>query len=387
MNISLFGISFHLFELPLIFFLICYFVKDNIENGLTLQFEKNSWLWAYIVGFVFFICSILLSGLNAYDDSLVFKSLFKWFEIAVVTFLIFSYVQEKSRFIIIYNIFLASSLLALIAVFARIASGEFTIFSYRIFPSYESAIVFALVLPLLSKRHVVLSSSVLFVSLIGIVLSLSRAAWLAVGILIVYSFFYFNAKMKKAAIVFIFIALLVGLLTPQIRLLVGYKISSFFQEENLSNNVRTNLLKRAFEAFSDFPLTGVGAENFPEYIIQEGQLSGLFARDYSILTPHNYFVQLLAEQGLFGFVSFLFLFFAIFMVLFKPNKSMKNQVMFKYLFGLRLVFIVFLINLMFGYIASQFRFYFILLMGSSLAFLRLDDADESSAQGSLPREI
>ena len=101
MNISLFGISFHLFELPLIFFLICYFVKDNIENGLTLQFEKNSWLWAYIVGFVFFICSILLSGLNAYDDSLVFKSLFKWFEIAVVTFLIFSYVQEKSRFIII----------------------------------------------------------------------------------------------------------------------------------------------------------------------------------------------------------------------------------------------------------------------------------------------
>ena len=370
MNISIIGTSFHVLELPLLLFLIVFIAKDSLEDGLKVNFRKSDWQLVFLIGFVLFLCSILLSAVQAYSSSLVYKSFFKWSEIALTILLIFVYSKNKYRFVLLYKWFAASCMLSLCVVFFNIASSEFSLFSYRIFPSYESAIVFSLVLPIVSKRHLVFTLGIVLVSFFGAVLSLSRAAWLAVSLVTGYSFLYFHAKIKKVATLSIFVVLIFGFLTPQIRLLVGYKVNSFFQEENLSNNVRTNLLKRALEAFSEHPLNGIGAENFPEYIIQEGLLSGLFSRNYSTLTPHNYFLQILAEQGLLGFLSFSILIIALIMMLFKTNRINPDQSMSKYILGLRLVFIVFFVNLMFGYIASQFRFYFAFLIGLSVATFR-----------------
>lgn len=379
MNIALFGTSFHPLELPLLFLLVALVVWDILKRGFALRYHPRTWQSIFVIGIAGFLCAILLSSLHAYSTELVFKSFFKWIEIFAIVALLFYVTDSPGRFKFFYYYFVFACLFPILQVIYSIFAGSYSLFDYRIFPGYESALLFALVLPLLLRQFSMTLAALVSLSFLGTVLSLSRAAWLALGIIAGYSYYTFESKIRKKIVLLLVFVLITGFSIPQVRLLVGYKIGSFFQDQNLSNNVRTNLLKRSWQAFEEHPLVGVGALNFPQYIIQEGLLSGLYARDYSKLTPHNFFLELLAETGLAGLLTFLLLLFSIIRLTFSRfNPVLQKEFLKPYLTGLRLALLVMIVNLLFGYIASQFRFFFAILLGLLMAGYRVMDREESN---------
>lgn len=94
-----------------------------------------------------------------------------------------------------------------------------------------------------------------------------------------------------------------------------------------------------------------------------------------VISIHNTFLQVAAEEGLFGLSAFLIMIYSIWAILKNAKNASKNHS--PYIMGLVNFFIVMSVNLFFGYIASQFRFFIALLFGLVLALLRNLPADEN----------
>jgi O-antigen ligase len=80
-------------------------------------------------------------------------------------------------------------------------------------------------------------------------------------------------------------------------------IGNLGQDYNLSDEFgRSQLWQRGFQIFLRHPLTGVGADNF-------GEAVGTMRSQENVTpywqAPHNSYVQVLAETGLFGTVTFV----------------------------------------------------------------------------------
>jgi len=131
------------------------------------------------------------------------------------------------------------------------------------------------------------------------------------------------------------------------------------------------MINIAWHAFLQHPIVGVGALNFPEYLINYGSKGFLRSQNIENISPHNVFLEVAAEEGIFGVTSFITILIMIYLILKREKKFPSNDNLSHYQNGLKLFFITLIIALAFGYIAGQFRFFFAIFCGLSIALLRL----------------
>lgn len=147
--------------------------------------------------------------------------------------------------------------------------------------------------------------------LIGSVVALyngTRGLWIALGIVIPMTAFMYLKDTKKK-LIYVSVGLIaVGILMYSVPPF-NARMATVADKSYQSNSERILMWNSAWKMFNDNPIAGVGlgqyAEKYQtEYISPE-------AKERGQGHAHNNFLQLLAETGLIGFLSFCFMFGAI----------------------------------------------------------------------------
>ena len=190
-------------------------------------------------------------------------------------------------------------------------AGLRTTGSLRSYGAYVSAMLFA-GLPLL---HTALTNKAglyqkillagFFLSLLGAFISFSRAGWLALGLVFACLFYLYPKGMLRFTLVLIpiLILLAVGPLSEQIEW-AGARLNS--PESEASALSRLPTFMASIRMFQARPLFGWGYENFNKYDFQFYSRVGDLVNPEKDYSSHNFFLTLLAEQGIIGFMLFLF---------------------------------------------------------------------------------
>ena len=159
------------------------------------------------------------------------------------------------------------------------------------------------------------------VTLVSLILTKTRGAWLAFIISLSSILFLKN---KKYVIYFLVIGILFLALAPTFvpQEYINRFISSFDLEHNKSNITRLNLWHGALLIYQDYYVNGIGLNNFSDLIHKEPYLQQPIVSDAH---AHNIFLQLAAETGTVGLVAFVLLFALIIKSLYNYYQLAKNK--------------------------------------------------------------
>jgi O-antigen ligase len=154
--------------------------------------------------------------------------------------------------------------------------------------------------------------------LICLILTYSRAAWMGLAISAIFILTYFyklvTTKLRPVlALSLLFIIVASFFVLPSD---IKARIGSTFRLEN-STLFRIELWKESLDIIEDFPLLGVGPNNY-------SKVYPLYSKTKEITYPHNSFLQMATEIGIFGvfsFIYFLIIFFRKAMEKFKETKD------------------------------------------------------------------
>ena len=373
MTITIAGLQVNILEIPTVLFMVTFLVIDLCLTGTGIKVENKKYLNTFIATFLMFICAILLSFLSAIDILSVLKSFLKWIEIFTIALMTFLFIKSCKRFQIVYWLLFVSFLIPVIFTIFEILKGDLFLFAFRIFPPFDSLYAcFAIVPFVMSYKKIIVIPFALFLYL-STILSLGRAAY--VGLIGVTIYLLKTIKSRKLNISFLvvlsFFFLIVVYYEP-LNFLFFEQLTGRFVSGTSSNIERMAMINYALMGFLSSPIWGIGALNFPDFMLHNRLLEGMVADDLTIIAPHNFFLQVLSEEGIIGFVIIGFFFLNLYLMLFyRSNIKSGNSKFNSYLFGLRLLFLAILIDLTFGFVANQFRFNFALFLGLSLATKRI----------------
>lgn len=142
-------------------------------------------------------------------------------------------------------------------------------------------------------------------SFLALIYNGTRGAWIAIAcVFLIYGMI--NVKKNiKVVIGILAICLLAGAMTIHVPVLKE-RVDSLFDKNYQSNTERILLWKSSWNMFIDHPLVGVGAGNFSnvyktKYISPE-------AKEPELGHAHNNFFHMLAETGIIGLSSFIYMF-------------------------------------------------------------------------------
>jgi len=371
MLVSVFGIYFNIFEILLLVLLTFYLPLALMNSKGKIGMSNPKLFNVFLFAFGFYLCFLLLSIIGAQNESQVLKSFLKWCEILSLSMLIFFYVHNLKNFKKIYWIFWLSSFGFIAVILLNIFLSKNSLFADRIFPGYPSAFALALILPF-AKRKNKLSIIVTLFCFLSALISLSRGVWI---ILLIFSILILrNTSFKKKVFALSFATVFIGVLVWRTPLddIIEARIHS-----KASNIERLGMANIALRAFVENPITGIGSLNFPDYFMSNANRSMIRSEQPELLEPHNVFLQIAAEEGVFALFSFGVLIFIIYYVVFNVSKSLTTSNDLRpYLTGLKYLTIVITVNLLFGFISDQFRLVYASYFGLSLSILRLKIKDE-----------
>ena len=140
----------------------------------------------------------------------------------------------------------------------------------------------------------------------GLVFNATRGAWLAVAIVSAVLLIYYMFKSKRnLATSIIFITLISTILINNPKFMHRLDTIDDFDKYQ-SNTERILMWQSAWNMFKDHPILGVGLGQYKEnyqqkYISPE-------AKEPQLSHAHNNFLQMLAENGIVGFVGFAIMF-------------------------------------------------------------------------------
>lgn len=325
----------------------------------------------YLLAVFLFLISILLSFYGAIDKKAVMKAFLKWIEIFGLSILVFLYCSSIRRFKQIWwlliLILFVKICIGLIEATTEIQKGLYWYWELRQIPAYSALFLLALRLPFPEKHFSIALVSVLLSILVA--LSLTRGAWL--GLIAVGSYWLWKTRYKRRILWrSVLLGMLIGLTLftlPPIRDAVYRKVQGVLSLESPSNRERLGMAIVALNFFLKHPLIGIGAENFSNYLFERGVPPFVFSQHPEKLTPHNFFLQVAAENGIIGLFAILRWLWAMFRILFR---SPIPDPLFNYVSGLRLFFIAMLVGLMFGYVAGEARLVLALFTGLVFGTLR-----------------
>ena len=378
MLFDLFEYQFHIFEIPLLIFLMSNFIiqfvlgKGRIINVID---EDKKYFHLFLMGFFLFFVSKIISFWPAMDKTLVISDLLKWAEILLFAFLVYHCQYFKY---IYWILFLVTFSPVLISLWSAIVNLNF--FSgYRVFPGYPSVFTLSLLLPF-SKKYFLIGFVCIFL-IIANILSITRGAWVALLVVLGY-YVWFRLKSDKKNVLrvagIILIVILVVISIPEVKNNIAKRLINPNLFFSTSDYNRSGMIALCIDIFKENPIMGIGSGNFATYAAENPYFYlGRYLEIPENTAPHAFFLQLLAENGIFGFIAMIMIFLILAKVLFEEKRYLKYLDGKEYILGLRMFYLSFMIHLIFGFVAGSNRLIFGLLMGLSLSLLKKNHSIDS----------
>ncbi|MBI5403119.1 MAG: O-antigen ligase family protein [Ignavibacteriae bacterium] len=162
-------------------------------------------------------------------------------------------------------------------------------------------------------------SGIIILSFIFYCRTRSSFVAIAVYLIMLFVFFFFNKssfehnlkKMFFVILAIVVLSVLIGSLSPpnidKTRTDLSNTVTSVFEKERPENTSRRNYIITALRIFRDEPLVGIGTGSwfgiYPVY-------NGMIYNDENLLVtselnPHNDYLELLSENGIFGLLFFM----------------------------------------------------------------------------------
>ncbi len=300
--------------------------------------EYNGLLWG---SHVLFFLTVILSLWNAADRMLSFYEIIRIMVLIAVFFVIMNLREEKYLRILLFfftvGVF-SQAVLAIIQYKTGLALGlkflgEQTIVGQRLGGMLSRATgtighpnnlayYFEMLLPLNLALLMVEKKKSLKVwyfitftlGLLGILTTLSRAAWITLPISLPLVFlFLVRKKLFQAQTVIIISAALafsIFFIYPNYSMIE----KRFFYSDEGSARSRIPMNKAAISIIEQFPVTGVGINNFQKAFSEYDLTGGSRIQRSDRHVVHNLYLLVAGELGIPGLLAFLWIFVAVFMV-------------------------------------------------------------------------
>ncbi len=139
----------------------------------------------------------------------------------------------------------------------------------------------------------VITSLVLIAACLCMILTFSRGAWLGLAVSILIIFIFSKEKPYILAI----LAVTILLAIPEFDTVLS-RINLDFLSNDSTNVYRRYLWKLALQTFADNPVLGAGLGSFGFFLPSHAKATG-----YLISHAHNFYLHILAETGLLGFLA------------------------------------------------------------------------------------
>ncbi len=362
-------INANLLNKPFLLFAVLCFI--SIVLSLDFYHSQKVFFSRYLVYFVFFLCGVLMTR----SHRKIFHAL-------------------GFMFILSGLIFVAggvSDFLYYSRVNPALAERVWSVFSKRIpyysFPLYLvyfTPFIFALLLFTRNKWLKIIVGIELMLAFFCLITNGSRAAWLA--ILLAFIFIIFLKIGRVKGIILLFLVLFIFMVPTTFN--KGVRLKTIIYPTQWSN--RLPLYKSAILILRDYPLFGVGVGmfekvlHFPKYELPE---------NYGIpkelnLHAHNTYLEVAAEMGLLGLLSFLGIIVTFFCKAIKkirnPGDMSKNtQAIFIGLSASVFAALVFAFSTTYITVGVNNSCYFWLLFGMAAGMLNKKDELKAKA-GTVP---
>lgn len=281
-----------------------------------------NWLAAILLGTIFI--SSIISGLQSESINALFRALI----FLLICYFYYAFLasgeNKKHIYYLLFGLFFSSLILSA-SVYYDFARSGFALFIFDIlitrwagtFGNPNSLalnisinIIFVIVVfysDKISHKIKLLFLPVLLLNyLVILFLTNSRAAILSLTIAILFLFYHLQKKIILYLLSVIVLFIIAYLFIPFMQELVD----TYLRLETVSQ--RDYLWKAGLDIMSDFPIFGVGPEQYPKYFYSYVPTSGsYFFNLYIILQkphPHNYSLWLITENGILGWLSSLAIF-------------------------------------------------------------------------------
>ena len=176
---------------------------------------------------------------------------------------------------------------------------------------------------------------VALMSFFAVLGTFARSIWLSFAVIIpIFGFIKGKRIGNIVTSLFIIVVLLCVILIPSIR---DRAYSSFVPSEN---QTRLNLWKTTINMSKDFPMTGIGEDNF-DYYIDRYKVEGFYD---TTAHPHNDYLTILVSSGIPGLVAFLSMWFIIIQTGFRTRKYSSNLFLKELVLGSTLAIIGFMVG-------------------------------------------
>lgn len=300
-NISVAGVNL---SIGLLFILLLIQLFQKRIDIKEIYNESKEVINAILIFFSVLILSIIFS--DYYNLGLEYLD--KILRYLIIYFSIIHFIKNKVQlnkiFISLSMSILVSSLYSIYQYFLlniRRASG----FLPTLTNESVLLMVLSIMIMLIYRTENKIKYYYIFVSLISflsLMVSNTRGAWIA----FIVGLIFFSFLLDKGILIFLFIiSIVIVVLFPSFQT----RFNSIFDLMNSSNNERVLMWRSAFEMWKDKPILGHGIGSFeklyPEKYILEA------ARVKTRMYAHSNIFDLLAETGILGLISYLYLFISI----------------------------------------------------------------------------
>lgn len=309
-----------------LFIIVC-----SIRNKELPKFDVN--LLEILA--IYLVCQIVIAA-ESWDPVASFREVFGELHRFLPLIFAMTFIKERKQLCGVLIASIASMLINDVAgIYQYFVQGEPRAFGFSHTPTFYGSfmlmqfplMIFIAQLEFLPPlcRGFAIGGAVL--SLICLVLSMTRGAWLAfVVVVMLFAMLEKNYRRVVAkicaglAIVF----LIVAMTSPKIQDRLSTMVSTKFQ----SNTERVLMWKSAAEMFYDYPICGVGQKMFfkaynEQYISDEArERPGEIGRGHT--HPHNNILHMASEGGLIGLAAFIGLYAYFFWIFFKQFRREKN---------------------------------------------------------------
>ncbi len=284
---------------------------------------------------VYLVCQIFVA-IMSWDPRISFREVFGEFHRFFPLIFAMTFIKKREQLCGVLIASLAAFLINDVAgVVQYFVQGEPRAFGLNHTPTFYGSfmlmqlplLIFMSLLKILPRAVRSLAIFTAGLSLICLVLSMTRGAWLAL-VCVAVIFFVLEKKYRLVtAKIFAGLAiafLILAMTSPQIHERLETMVSTKFQ----SNTERVLMWKSSLEIFKDYPITGVGQKMFvkaynEQYISPEA-IERPEVTEGGHTHPHNNLLNEAAEGGTVGLAAFIGLYAYFFWKFFQQFKHEKN---------------------------------------------------------------
>jgi O-antigen ligase len=294
---------------------------------------------AAALSFYVFILYLLVNGIIKIGFSTVIKEIIQLLEYVFLMHLIARATdQPKKRKEFLDILFWGVGCVAIFSMIYNVSAGHYADYKNLDAPKHSFAFfaLLAVIRFLTSKKKTQFQLLIVFLGLAILLLSGERKGW--VGFMVgggIFAYLQLKASLSKknvhAITTFFVIVIALGGITelylasqPQLhyldRQITSFSdVSNVFSDDNSqyaskSDEERIFMFNLGIQLFVQHPVSGIGIDQFRDFV--EEATHGEFSHD-----AHNFYIKILAEEGIIGIVLFLIPLFLIFIELWKKGKN------------------------------------------------------------------